>query len=112
MCGSRSDSLHGQAFVSRKATIVDLQYMSVSINNICASLQDMAGRVRSQHEGHGKVTRRESFKVSHMVHQRLSAAASSQGFGPHITQLMGTQSLDTFDEELDTTQVKSDMRSQ
>ena len=65
----------------------------------------MAGRVRSQHQGGGKVTRRESFKVSHMVQQILATGASSQGFGPHATQVMATESLDTLEEELDNTQV-------
>lgn len=69
--------------------------------------QDMAGRVRSQQQGSGKVTRQESFKVSQMVHQRLGTAASSQGFGPHATQVMATDSLDTLEEELDSLQVCS-----
>lgn len=65
----------------------------------------MAGRVRSQHQGVGKVTRRESFTVSHMVQQRLATGASSQGFGPHATQVMVIESLDTLEEELDNMQV-------
>ena len=40
-----------------------------------------------------------------MVHQRLATGASSQGFGPHATQVMGTESLDTLEEELDDLQV-------
>lgn len=61
----------------------------------------MAARVRHERQGTGKVTRRESFKVSHMLNHRLATGASSQGFGPHTSQVMATKGLDALEEELE-----------
>lgn len=69
----------------------------------------MAGRVRNQHQGHAALSRRESFKVSQVVHQRLARGPSGQGFGSHATQAMAADDLHRFEEDYEAAEVSMQM---
>ncbi|DBA77663.1 TPA: hypothetical protein ACH3X1_009459 [Trebouxia sp. C0004] len=62
-------------------------------------LQEVAGQVRKHHDGSKGVSRRESFKLSHVIENRLAQGGSGQGFGPHATQANTLTSLEALPEE-------------
>ena len=61
--------------------------------------QEVAGQVRKHHDGPKGMSRRESFKLSHVIENRLAKGGSGQGFGPHATQANTLPSLEALPEE-------------
>ncbi len=61
--------------------------------------QEVAGQVRRHHDGPKGVSRRESFKLSHVIENRLAKGGSGQGFGPHATQANTLTPLEALPEE-------------
>ena len=62
--------------------------------------QEVAGQVRKHQDVHKGVSRRESFKLSHVIQDRLAKGGSSQGFGPHASQANSqANSLEALPEE-------------
>lgn len=55
--------------------------------------------MRKHHDGHKGVSRRESFKLSHVIQDRLAKGGSSQGFGPHASQANSLTTLEALPEE-------------
>ena len=64
--------------------------------------QEVAGQVRKHHEAHTAVSRRETFKLSHVVQDRLAKGVSSQGFGPQASQAQAWTTLESLPEEVST----------
>ncbi|KAL0037225.1 hypothetical protein WJX79_007052 [Trebouxia sp. C0005] len=62
-------------------------------------LQEVAGQVRKHHDGPKGVSRRQSFKLSHVIENRLARGGSGQGFGPHATQANTLTPLEALSEE-------------
>ena len=61
--------------------------------------QEVAGQVRKHHDGPKGVSRRESFRLSHVIENRLANGGSGQGYGPHATHADALTSLEAFPEE-------------
>ncbi|KAA6419574.1 MAG: hypothetical protein FRX49_10499 [Trebouxia sp. A1-2] len=61
--------------------------------------QEVAGQVRKHHDGPKGVSRRQSFKLSHVIENRLARGGSGQGFGPHATQANTLTPLEALSEE-------------
>ena len=61
--------------------------------------QEVAGQVRKHRDGPKGVSRRDSFKLSHVIENRLAKGGSGQGFGPHAPQANTLTSLEVLPEE-------------
>lgn len=64
--------------------------------------------MRKHHDGPKGVSRRESFKLSHVIENRLAKGGSGQGFGPHATQANTLTPLEALPEEPTPQQVRHD----
>ncbi len=73
--------------------------VACSLNFGVHGAQEVAGQVRRHHDGPKGVSRRESFKLSHVIENRLAKGGSGQGFGPHATQANTLTPLEALPEE-------------
>jgi len=73
--------------------------VACSLNVGVHGAQEVAGQVRKHHDGPKGVSRRESFKLSHVIENRLAKGGSGQGFGPHATLANTLTLLEALPEE-------------
>ena len=61
-------------------------------------VQEVAGQARRHQEADRAISRRDSFRLAHVIEQRLSKGGSGQGYGPGAKQALTLTGPDSVSE--------------